>query len=54
MSMLAEQLWDEGHDVVRWASDFSHELGRPRFNKRNQVKVKPGYKNRIIGAYDFL
>ena len=40
MSMLAEELVGRGHSVVRWASDFSHELGRPRFNKRNQVRSR--------------
>lgn len=48
MSMLADQLLVQGHDVVRWASDFNHKLGKPRFGKRHQVEVTSTYKIELL------
>lgn len=48
MSMLADQLLARDHDVVRWASDFNHKLGQPRFGKRCQARVSSSYKIELL------
>lgn len=48
MSMLAESLLKNGHQVVRWASDFNHKMGEPRFNRRHFVELSPSYRIELL------
>lgn len=50
MSMLADSLLENGHQVVRWASDFNHKLGGPRFNKRHCVEMSPSYRIELLAS----
>ena len=48
MSMLADSLLESGHQVVRWASDFNHKMGEPRFNRRHCVELSPFYRIELL------
>lgn len=48
MSMLADALLENGHQIVRWASDFNHKLQCSRFNKRHSIKLSPRYRLELI------
>lgn len=46
--MLADSLLENGHEVVRWASDFNHKIGEPRFNKRESVVISSNYQIELL------
>lgn len=48
MTMLADCLIENGHEVVRWASDFNHKRGTPRFNKRSTINIAPSYRIELL------
>ena len=48
MSMLADSLLENGHEVVRWASDFNHKMGEPRFNRRHCVELSSSYRIELL------
>ena len=50
MSMLADSLRKNGHQVVRWASDFDHKLKRRRFDKRHTVALSSDYHLELLSS----
>lgn len=50
MSMLAEALLKQGHEVVRWCSDFDHLEMRSRFGKFTEYQKSERYTINFVPA----
>lgn len=46
--MLAQRLYEAGHEVVWWQSTFDHAKKRHTFDSARDVEFKPGYKIKML------
>ncbi len=49
-AMLADYLLERGHEVLRWASSFDHGTKTQRVPGDTLIRVRPGYKIRLLHA----
>jgi len=50
MALLADTLYEHGHDVTWWCSTYDHEAKRQRFDRDTEVAVNDRYRIHLLHA----